>query len=265
MFLSVHRYQKHHLTKHNWLIFSRLIHTRKFLFYSIPGCFHCRSFSIVLALALVVLFGLSSGQNLGIRAGVGQFASQAQQIDGKTGNSFMFVTHIVPPKTCLRMELGLRYNGVSESEVSIPTAAASIFHIKRVTQKIGYLGICAGPGISIDMSEIGSGFGAWVSVAGGVNFSTVVTKVDYTDATTPTYSANRTDYTNWKFLGLIGAGVKLRIFYLGIFFEADYYDGGRLGYDAIVVPSEIGDVTPLTESGTIESRGFAAYVGLSWN
>ncbi len=210
---------------------------------------------------LVVLcaFGAASPQNVGIRCGIGQFASQAEEIDGSTGNSYMLSMH-VQPKGSFRIDLGVRYNGTEETELSLVPAATAFLEVQRLTRRIGYTGIYIAPGLDIDLSQVGSGLGAYAFAGGGVAFTTVVNRVDYADtATTPLYKIEE-DHENWKPFWLLGGGAKIQIFYIGIFGEFAYYDGEPLKYDPITAYG-----IELMPGGTVKPRGFAAYVGLCWN
>ena len=213
--------------------------------------------------ALLVLFIVDAwGQSFGIRAGVGQFASQAEQIDGKTGNSVLIGVGFYP-RSALRIDVGFRFNGVSESEVNLPIPdTVSFLDIKRITQRVGYSGVYAAPGVNIDLSQIGTGMELYIYGGGGLGFSTIVTKVEFVDSnTTPVYHVEYEKSRDlWKPFWLLGAGVKAQIFYFGIFGEATYYDGDEVSYGPLTVSGE--EITP---AGTISPRGFAAYLGICWN
>ena len=210
---------------------------------------------------MLIAVGICSAQSFGIRAGIGQFASQAEQIDGKTGNSFLFAVNF-NPKSALRIDVGARYNGVNETEVTLPYIATSFLEIDKVTQQIGYTGVYIAPGLNIDLTQIGSGLQAYLIAGGGLGFSTVITKVNFKDTlTTPLY---RIEYSKtrdyWKSFYLLGAGLKVQIFYFGIFGEAAYYDGKEVEYNPLVIYDN--EISP---GGTISPKGFAAYLGISWN
>ena len=215
-------------------------------------------FKIIIMLSAV---GLCFGQSFGIRAGLGQFASQAEQIDGKTGNSFLFAVNFNPKKS-FRIDVGARYNGVNETEVELPYLTSSFLEIDKITQKIGYTGVYVAPGLNIDLSQVGTGLGAFLIAGGGLGFSTVVTKVAFKDTlTTSLYKVEYSKSRNyWKPFYVLGAGLKVQIFYIGIFGEASYYDGEKVEYEPLVIYDD--EISP---GGTILPRGFAAYVGISWN
>ncbi len=204
---------------------------------------------------------ICEAQGFGIRAAIGQYASQAEQIDGKTGNSFLLAVNLEPKKT-FRIDIGVRYNGVRESSVNLPLLTTSFLEIESIKQKIGYTGVYVAPGLNVDLTQIGSGMEAYIIGGGGLGFSTVVTKVDFTDTTTtPLYKVEyfkSRDY--WKPFWLIGGGIKIQIFYFGIFGEVAYYDGEEVEYNPLTIYGE--EISP---GGNISPRGFAAYLGISWN
>jgi len=203
---------------------------------------------------------LSVAQTVGIRAGVGQFASQAEEIDGSSGNSFLAGISL-NPKPTFRIDIGFRYNQTGEAEVSTIPAMTSLYTVEKIRRKIGYSAVYAAPGLNIDLSSIGSGIGAYVYGGAGVSFSTVVNKIEYSETgVSSTYMLEQTDRDSWKFFWLLGAGAKVQVFYLGVFGEFSYYDGNAMEYNAVTVS----DVEILS-SGTVEPRGFAAYVGICWN
>jgi len=210
---------------------------------------------------LLIIMGLCSAQGFGIRTGIGQFASQAELIDGSTGNSFMLAVGL-KPKKAIRIDVGVRHNGVKETQLGIPSGffSSSILELDKITQKVAYTGIYAAPGLNINLSQIGSGVGAYVLAGGGVGFSTVINRVDFKDSTTtPVYNID-INHENWKLFWLAGAGLKIEIFYFGIFGEAMYFDGNPAEYRPLMIWDEV--VLP---GGSAEPKGFAAYVGICWN
>ena len=207
----------------------------------------------------LVFFSPLFSQTMGIRAAIGQFASQAEYIDGSTGNAFLLGLNL-QPKGAFRIDVGVRYNGVNETKLDVETYEASFLTVRSITRKMAYTGVYAAPGVNVQLSQIGSGVGAYAYIGGGLGFSTVINKVEFTDtAATPSY-VPKTNHDNWKPFGLVGAGLKAQIFYIGIFGEFSYFDGKPVEYEHITAYDI--EVMP---GGTISPKGFAAYVGLCWN
>lgn len=215
---------------------------------------------------VAVVLALATGiwaQSFGIRGAIGQFASQAEQIDGRTGNSFLLGVNF-EPKGAFRIDVGLRFNGVSETDVDIPLSEeeVSFLDIKNVRMKIGYTGLYVAPGVNINLSAVGTGVKGYLYAGGGLAFSTIATKVEFADtAAVPVYHLKYEESRDyWKPLWLLGAGVKVQVFYFGVFGEATYYDGEELAYDGMSVSG-----TEIVPPGEIAPRGFAAYIGVCWN
>jgi hypothetical protein len=217
----------------------------------------CTKFKFLIV--AIALTGTAFCQSVGIRAGIGQFASQADQIDGSTGNCYLFGLSLKPKKTFM-LDIGARYNKVNETNVQFNSLTSSLFSIEKVTQKVAYAGAYIAPGVNFDLSQIGSGMALYFYGGGGIGFANAVTRVYYTNpASTPTYFSDD-NYNRWKPFWLVGSGLKLQIFYFGIFGEFSYFDGKEVEYS----PVQLYDVEILG-GGKIKPKGFAAYLGICWN
>ncbi len=206
---------------------------------------------------LLLVIILTCSEAMGLRVGFGQFASQAKDIDGSTGNSGLIGLTFNPSKPLL-LDLSVRFNSTRETHVdfSIINPSVEILHVWR---KIGYISIIVAPGLKFTLADI-SGFEIDLIAGGGVSFSTVFTKIEQNfSSSIPSYHLDE-NYEYWQKIWMIGATLKAKIYFIGIFSEVAYYDGSPLKYD----PIDIEGVTILN-GGETEPRGFAIYVGLSWN
>ncbi len=207
----------------------------------------------------VVFATMAYAQSVGVRAGYGQFASQAEQIDGSQGNSYMLGFSLKTSKAFF-LDFGVKHNTVNETELSLVGVPTDLFQIKSITQKVGYTGIYGAPGFNLDLTEVGSGVEGYIFGGGGIGFSSVVTKVEFYDSMTTGAAKLDTKHNNWKPFWLVGAGLKLKVFYFGAFAEVAYFDGANVAYDPITLSG-----TTLFPGGEIEPRGFAAWLGICWN
>jgi len=195
----------------------------------------------------------------GFRGGIGQFASQTEELDGRTGNSFLLGAY-VNPISSFRIDLGVRHNRVNKTSISdIPTQTSS-YSVTRISRKIYSTSVYLAPGLNIDLSQIGTGLGAYGYFGGGMAFPTVVNDVEYSDGESDCLPEIKDNREEWKVFWLVGSGLKIQIFYIGIFGEFTYYNGTTIQYE----PVSVGDVE-LMPGGDIETKGFAIYAGLCWH
>jgi len=197
-------------------------------------------------------------QGVGARVGVGQFASQAEQIDGSTGNSGI-IGLTLKSKRNFMLDLSVRINGTRQTEVDFKLLD-STFTIAHLWRRIGYTAVIMAPGFKVGFSQLIGGLEFFTMIGGGVSFATVLNRVQYSlpDAT-PVFKPYE-NHQNWKPIWIISAGFKVRVLFLGIFGEASYYDGAPLEYDAV----KINDIMVIP-GGEVQPRGFAAYIGLCWD
>ncbi len=210
--------------------------------------------------ATIVLPFLSSfGQSFGLRAGFGQFASQAEKIDGGTGNAACLTLGISPTDN-FRIDIGVRYNAITETEITSDPYVVSPITVNRITQKLGYTTAYLAPALNIDLAQIGTGFSAYAYAGGGFAFATIINRLEYAETgSSPIYLLSE-NHQNWKPLFLIGGGMKVIIYYFGVFGEFSYYDGKELEYEPVNVRGIL-----LLDSGSVAPKGFAAYLGLCFN
>ena len=207
---------------------------------------------------LLLVIILTCSEAMGLRVGFGQFASQAKDIDGSTGNSALIGLTFNPSKPLL-LDLSIRFNSTKETRVDFSIINPSV-EILQVWRRIGYISIIAAPGLRFKLADISTGFEIDLMAGGGVSFSTVFTKIEQNiSASIPSYHLDE-NHEYWRKIWMIGATLKAKIYFIGLFGEVAYYDGSPLKYDSI----DIEGVTILN-GGEVEPRGFAVYVGLSWN